>query len=139
MAWDLKLSENGDLVFGPNRDLLGVSGHELTNQRVILRLRLPRGSFIFDKNKDLGSNLYNILRHSHGLTTELTPQVTAFVREALMPMDDIQVQEVHVEQIPEGGYKSIKLQVDYIPVITSGETSSPLIQAAPAQSVAYNI
>jgi hypothetical protein len=45
MSYDLAISEHGDLILAGNRDLGGVSGVDLLNQRIQTRLRLHRGSW----------------------------------------------------------------------------------------------
>jgi hypothetical protein len=91
--WDLALSENGDLMFSPTRDLLGTTADELTKQRILVRCRIPRGSWAYDATGTLGSRLAASSRNPHASQLQQAP---ALVREALAPMDDIQIEDVQV-------------------------------------------
>ena len=100
MSWDLALSSSGDLVFTPgdvvfsqSADLSAISGINLIEQRMITRLKLQRGSWVYDENESLGSQLYRL--------TSMTPQTAqvhaeAYVREALRDILEIQVDTVRV-------------------------------------------
>lgn len=90
MAWDLALdSLTGDLVFGPTLDLLGVSGPELDVQRIIVRTKIPRGSFVYDEDKTLGSNLHLVSRNPNRVE-----EARSYIMEALAEADGISVDEV---------------------------------------------
>jgi phage gp46-like protein len=94
MAWDLAISEHGDLVFGGNRDLAGVSGIDLIEQRIKTRLKVPRGTWLYDRVGDLGSSLHTVsnMRPEHVITA-----AKGYTAEALRPLDEIQVQEIQVD------------------------------------------
>jgi hypothetical protein len=85
MAYDLAISEFGDLVFGANKDLAGTSGVDLIKQRISLRLRLVRGEWVYDEDKTLGSSLHNLFSMS---AEQSHTAIEPLVREALRPMDD---------------------------------------------------
>lgn len=106
MAWDLALSDTGDLIFGPNRDLLGVSGQELDKQRIVVRCRIPRGSFIYDEDETLGSNLHTISRYTSARQLSLAE---AYVQEALADMEGVDVEEVEAALTDEG-YVGIRVK-----------------------------
>jgi len=92
MAWDFGISEHGDLIFTGHRDLAGKSGTDLLEQRMILRLKLHRGEWIFDDDETLGSNLYRLIGMS---AADIHGAIEPYVREALRPMDnEIQVVSV---------------------------------------------
>lgn len=92
--WDLALDlASSDLIFGGNHDLLGVSGPELVNQRILARCRIPRGSYKGDEDESLGSDLYLLPSFS---TPVQVHEAEASVRAALEAMDDIEVSEVEV-------------------------------------------
>ena len=99
MPFDLLLSENGDLVFSATRDLQGIAGIGQVNQRIRTRLKIPRGSWIYDDDGTLGSQLYNLT-----ITNPLEAQARAeaYVREALRPAEDISVDHVELEQDVRG-------------------------------------
>lgn len=95
MSWDTAISEHGDLIFGANRDLAGISGIDLIEQRIKLRLKIHRGSWVYDTDGTLGSNLQRVIGMSPG---DAHSAVGAFVREALRPMaDEISIDEVFHE------------------------------------------
>lgn len=85
MAFDLALSEHGDLVFSGNRDLAGVSGVDLIEQRIKLRLKLRRGTWLYDENRTLGSQLFRLSGVSG---SQASTALAAYVQEALRPMSD---------------------------------------------------
>jgi hypothetical protein len=92
MSYDLAIGPSGDLLFAGNMDLLGVSGEDLTNQRIRNRLKIVRGSWVFDTNQTLGSRLDRVLREGNNAYE----QVVTFVHEALDEMDDIIVGDISV-------------------------------------------
>lgn len=93
MAWDLAISENGDLIISGHRDLLGRSGQDLIEQRIRLRLSIRRGSWIYDTDGTLGSNLFQLIN----MPPDRAQQAArAFVNEALRGMNEIVVDDVDV-------------------------------------------
>lgn len=113
MAWDLALSSAGDviftpgdLIFSPSADILGVSGVDLIEQRMRMRMKLQRGSWTYDEDNSFGSQLFKLV----STTPEAgAAQASAYVREALREMDEIDVDDVHVSF--QGS--SLVLIVDY--------------------------
>ena len=94
MPWDLALDgETGDLLFSPTHDLLGATGDGLTNQRILLRCRIPRGAWQYDEEGTLGSRLAAI---SRAPSARQLAEAPSLVQEALEPMDDISVGDVQV-------------------------------------------
>lgn len=90
--FDLALAANGDLVFAANRDLAGVSGIDLIEQRIKLRLKLRRGTWLYDPERTLGSQLFRL---SGASADEASTALTAYVQEALRPMaSEIVVNEI---------------------------------------------
>lgn len=100
MSWDLALV-NGDLVFAANRDLAGISGTDLLEQRMKTRLRVLRASWVYDRDGTFGSNLHRLI----GMAPEAAnTAVIAYVREALRPMDkEISIEEITNYYELEGG------------------------------------
>lgn len=94
MSWDLAISEHGDFIFNANRDLAGVSGTDLIEQRMKIRMRLMRGSWTYDEAGTLGSNLRSLVGMAPDRAATVAP---ALVREALRPMDEIVVDDVRVD------------------------------------------
>ena len=110
MAWDLALDENGDLIFGANRDLLPVTGLELTEQRMRVRLLLPQGTATYDTTSSVGSELRGILRRP--LTEISYQELVVRVQEALAPMDDIIVSDVEINS--EGTAVSVNVIFQHV-------------------------
>lgn len=91
--YDLALSEHGDLVIAGNRDLAGISGIDLIEQRIRTRLKVYRGSWVYDEDQTFGSNLFQAVSLPPDQVEE---RINGYVREALQPMDDISVVDVGV-------------------------------------------
>lgn len=91
MPWDLALSEHGDFIFAGNRDFAGVSGLDEIEQRMKTRMKVRRGTWVFDTQKTLGSNLFRLI----GMPpNQAADSAQVFVREALRGMDEISVTNV---------------------------------------------
>lgn len=91
--WDLAISENGDLVISGNRDLSGKAGTDLLEQRMIIRLKMPQGSWIYDTSQ-MGSRMTQLYGMDPVKADTLAPQL---VRQALQPMSgEITVDNVNV-------------------------------------------
>lgn len=117
--YDLAISPNNDLIFAANRDLLGVSGYALYEQRIRLRLKIKRGSWVFDVSHTLGSRIDLVL----GRTSEQAmSELTAFVHEALADMEDINVARVTLEADPNDTTAStVIVKVGYIVALAEDE------------------
>jgi phage baseplate assembly protein W len=126
----LAISPHGDLIFAANRDLAGVSGIDLINQRIRTRLRLHRGSWVYDADGSLGSNLFQLIGKASTQAAQLAP---AYVREALRDMPEIQVDDVSIEQTE----RDISLTVVYR-VVASPEEVGGAAEAQYAISVTLN-
>jgi phage gp46-like protein len=116
MSWDLALDgDSGDVIFSPTLDLLGATGDGLTKQRILLRCKIPRGSWVYDEDKTLGSRLYQI---SSTPSAQQIVQAPALVREALEPMEDIAI--VGVEATFDEN-NQIAVVVDFTPILSEDE------------------
>ena len=124
MSYDVAISELGDLILTASRDLAGISGTQLLEQRMKLRLRLHRGEWKYDYAGTLGSLLYTL----SGLPAEhAATYVDAYVRESLLDMQEISVVAVQTEQTTE----DITLIIVYQTVYTEADdttTSDPDLQ-----------
>jgi hypothetical protein len=119
MSFDLALGPSGDLVFAANRDLLGVSGFALYEQRIRTRLKIERGSWVFDVNGTLGSRISGLLRRG---SSQAMTEITAYVHEALDSMDDITVSNISIEPDPNNSRgDTLLLVVGYTPNIQIDE------------------
>lgn len=111
--WDLAVDgETGDLLFSPTRDLLGAVGDGLTRQRILVRCKIPRGTWVYDEIGTLGSNLYRISRSPGSKQIQDAP---GYVREAVADMDDIQIHDVQVQ--PDENNRLV-VNLTYSPVVT---------------------
>jgi hypothetical protein len=109
IPWDIAMSRAGDLLFASNRDLDYVDGIELINQRIITRLRMLRGSWLFDEAGTLGSRLDLVLSED---MPEAEGDIDGLVREALDPIrNEIQIRDIHI--IPQP-LDRIQVIVDYL-------------------------
>ena len=118
MPWDLALDgDSGDFMFGPTHDLLGTSGKQLTEQRMLIRCRIPRGSFTYDTDGTLGSRLNTLSVYPSERAIRDAP---ALVTEALADMDDIQL--LDVEATEDENHRLITF-VKYNPIISPQESS----------------
>lgn len=109
MAFDLALSHAHDLIFGPSRDLLGVTGVELDKQRIQVRCKIPRGSFIYDEGGELGSNLILVPRSPGTMQLRLAE---SYAHEALDDMEGISIQSVTASMTDEGIAIDVKFTQD---------------------------
>lgn len=115
MSYDLAISEHGDLIVAGNRDLAGVSGVDLLDQRIVVRLTIHRGTWFFDTDGTLGSFLYRVL----GQAPQSALEIDSYVREALRPMTEISIEEVVTEYRED--LKSLIVQVLYSQTPEVGE------------------
>lgn len=125
MAWDLKLSKYGDLLFAANRDVVTTSGGDLLQQRVFLRLKIARGSWVFDEEGDLGSQLDLALQVQK---PEGMLAIPSLVNDALEPIsEEIQLVDVEVRE-SSTDERAIDLILTLAPLISPEITSSPLVE-----------
>lgn len=106
MSFDLAISEAGDLTFSPAADLSGISGTDLVEQRMLIRLKLVRGSWTYDDSNSLGSQLHKVMSVN---PLAAPAQAEAYVREALRDMTDIEIDGVAARQ--DG--RVLTLLIDY--------------------------
>lgn len=112
MAWDIQQEGvTGDIVFSPARDIAGVDSDGLLKQRIIMRCKVPRGTYLYDLDGDFGSTLYV---RAPGFQPNAVKDA---VMEALMPMtDEIQIQSVDVTQ--DTLNMKIQVIVNFTPIST---------------------
>ena len=84
---DTALSK-GDFLRDTRNLPIQISGVKEILQKVLIRLNVKKGSFIYDK--DLGSNLYKLSAN----TKNLQNKARAIVIEALKPIKEVSVLEV---------------------------------------------
>jgi hypothetical protein len=124
MPWDLKISPLNDLLFSPSRDWQTVVGTDLLEQRVMLRLEMRRGSWIFDDTRQLGSNI-------HFATTMQKPQamdaIAALVAEALEPIgEEIVIVDVDVREARDPN--ALEVTVEYQRTVPPEQTETPMLE-----------
>ena len=118
--FDLKIDGNGDLVFAGNLDLMGAVGDEVPAQRVIVRLKIPQGRWIYDIEGTLGSQLREIIRNARSYTAD---RARTYVMDALHPASDISV--ANVEITPNASGSSVLVTVAFRPSLTESEIAFP--------------
>ena len=109
MSWDLALGPTNDLILSPSGDFLGVQGINLIEQRIRLRLKIRRGSWVYDTDGTLGSRIDSLLSKT---SQQAISEVGAFVHEALDSMDDISVTNIEVE--PSDNGRTMVLLVGFV-------------------------
>lgn len=108
MAQDLAIDYNtGDLIVAPTKDLDLRTGQGTIEQRIRVRLKVWHGEW--DINPSLGSRLYDIIRMPNWRAVN---EVELAVREALEPMDDIDIQNVSVG-LDEDDVRVVSLTITY--------------------------
>jgi len=109
--WDIAITDHGDLIFAAGKDLEYVEGTQLYNQRIINRLRIRRGSWIFNRDSSLGSDLDSMMGRPQ---TQQVANVTNLVANALAPMDEeIDIQDIQVT--PE--VRGVQVMISYSLII----------------------
>lgn len=117
MSFDLAIDYNtGDLLQAPNHDIQGRTGPDVYEQRIRIRLKIQRGTWLLDPTDgELGSRLLELARVS---TPRALAEIEQYVREALEPMTDITVRDVTVQLDPENS-RGVQLQISYQPQVDS--------------------
>lgn len=104
--FDIALADTGDWLFTANRDIAGASGENVIRQRMITRLRIPRG--VVRGNPTMGSRLHE----AHGYNeSRAIREIPALVQDALAPMTDISV--IEVEVVPRTEETPLQVRVEY--------------------------
>ena len=109
-------------MFSGDRDYSGVTGEILIQQRVSINLKIPRGSFVYDTDKSLGSRLYDLLKTDFDRGLRDAPDI---VREALDGMADISIDEIQV--LPDAvDSRKIRIRIIYHPIVPIDFSTVPL-------------
>jgi hypothetical protein len=93
MAYDTYLNRvTGDWAFSSHGDFLGVSGDEFDRQRIWVRAKIPRGTFTYDTEGTLGSELYRITRNptQRQLEAAISAMFTALEGISGISVNDVQ-------------------------------------------------
>lgn len=118
MTWDIKMdTTTGDWVYTGHRDLMQSDGEEHIYQRIITRLKIPRGEYVYDELGNLGSMLAEATR---GKVTHVLPELPTIIQEALEPMPDVRVNDVQVDYDPANP-SSIRASISYNSIALEGE------------------
>ena len=83
--------KDGDFYLGTTGKPIVISGIKELLQRVLIRLTVKKGSFIYDKN--LGSNLYTL----KNTNKDIKNQAIIMVKEALVDIREIEVDDISVK------------------------------------------
>lgn len=121
MSFDLAIDYNtGDLKLSPRRDIDVRTGTEVLAQRIRVRLRVIQGEWVLDpENGALGSRMIDLMRMSIWQAELDAPRI---IREALEPMDDIQINSVTCQIDPKDNRRLIVgLQYTSLETGTAGE------------------
>jgi len=108
MAWDLALGPTQDFIYGPNNDYLAITGINVIEQRIRTRLKIHRGTWIYDTDGTLGSRIDSVIGETY---EKASSDVVMYVHEALNGMDDISVTKVTTK--PLNNEKSMLLVVGF--------------------------
>ena len=128
MAYDFALDSNtGDFLFGPTHDVLGVTGPDLDKQRISIRCKIPRDTYMYDETGTLGSYLHLIPRNP---TPQKIEEAQAFVREALDDCDGISVVGIDI-RIEEDGALLIDVRFTQTSSLDTSEEEGYDTTAAP--------
>lgn len=93
---DTKL-ENGDFAVDGRGVSFFIDKTEGVLQRAYIRLKVPKGAFVLDK--ELGSTLYRLAELPD---KDLHTAALIAAREALLPVDGLVVEDVEVERKADG-------------------------------------
>lgn len=111
MAYDFAIdSKTGDWLFTGSRDIQGVAGDQVVQQRIITRLKIIRGSWPLDPtNGLLGSRLSDAL---HLPRQRAFNEIQLWVEEALSPMRDVSLIEVFADEVAADS-RAMKVTIKY--------------------------
>lgn len=124
MATDIALDKaTGDLVAEPNNDFAVVTGGDVIDQRIRIRLKVPHGDWEQNLGLDVGEMGFGSrLNEMSRLPMERAfNEIPLVVKEALAPMEDIRVYDVVCSLNPDAPTK-IDFTVYYV-ILEDGEES----------------
>lgn len=87
---------SGDFVCDSRKHPIELSGYEEILQRVLIRLGVKKGSFVYDKN--LGSRLYTL----KSTDKNIREKALSLVREALIDIREVIVDNVYTTLTNDG-------------------------------------
>ena len=87
---------SGDFVCDANGHLIELSGYDELLQRVLIRLNIKQGSFVYDNS--LGSRLYTL----KPTDANIKNRALAMVREALADITEVVVEDVYATLTNDG-------------------------------------
>ena len=112
-------------MFSPNYDWMTTTGYDLLAQRIMLRLRMRRGSWIFDESKTLGGNLDMALRMTMPNALE---ELDTLVLEALEPIaDEITLIETQVKP-SDSDSRAVELVITYERTLPPEQSNTPILE-----------
>jgi phage gp46-like protein len=122
LSFDIAINySTGDFIMAPNMDIQGRTGPDVFEQRIRIRLRIQRGTWLLDPTDgELGSRILELSRVS---SERAVAEVEQYVREALEPMTDITVRDVIASINPETA-KIIDLRISYQPRVSEDEDAA---------------
>lgn len=122
MSFDIAIDYGtGDLLMAPNQDIQGRTGPDVFEQRIRIRLKIQRGTWMFDPTDgELGSRLLELSRVS---SARAVAEMEQYVREALEPMSDISVRDVTAKADPQT-QKIVILDISYQPLADEADAET---------------
>lgn len=127
MSFDLAIDyTTGDLIMAPNHDILGRTGPDVYEQRIRIRLKIKKETWISDPTDgELGSNLLDLARVS---AARAAGEMEQYVREAIEPMDDIILGDIDAQIDPENP-RAVMVSISYQPRLDEGEEDAGTMQS----------
>ncbi len=123
LTWDVRQdTTTGDWVYTGHRDLMHSDGEDHIYQRIVTRLKIPRGEYLYDTSGSLGSELPETVR---GLMDKTLPEVPTIIQEALAPMTDIRVNDIRLDTV-EDDPSAVRASISYVNVVLPGEAALDL-------------
>lgn len=122
---DLKITEDGDLVVGPNGDFLLVTGDEEILQKVLFRLKTQKGDYLL--NPDLGANLEFFIGKPNteeiriAIEQEVENELT---RDFLLFSPEIKAVPIEIEGDEDGRQSGVLILIEFASI----ESPNKIIQ-----------
>jgi hypothetical protein len=126
-------SKTGDWLFSSNTDLQAVVGDQVVQQRIMTRVKMSRGWLLDPTRGSLGS----LIRTSASRLSKerALNEVPLMIKEALAPMDDIELRSVVALENPDDIH-SLIIEILYV---TIDPTSTVNVDSQITESLAFEV
>lgn len=111
MPVDFAMTDHGDWLFNSSGDLQAIEGAGLIRQRIVTRLKIPRGTWIFDDTGNLGSDL--ALAVNQPTIEKAAEAAKGHIGKALMPMYDVNVIDIQMMKTDETTNRSMQAVIRF--------------------------